>query len=406
MTQPAATTHPSGIPDPLGTTCPAFVRAAGQTGVAADMARKAYRRAFREGAQEIDLGRGRLVRVQVAPIVREENERTSEGAIRKFVQRLDGEGDAGKQQETSSTRAGSRGQPDARADIPHYDIESVQIPMIGRRGVRSHTLCVSSQVGCAMGCDFCETAQMGLIRSLTPAEIVGQWWAATHQRQAAVKNIVFMGMGEPLDNVEAVIEAIAILTDHNGPAVPMTNITVSTVGKAAGMRRLCAQMDKPGWRKLGIAISINAPNDEIRSQIMPINRATPMAELRELIEAVPCVGTHRKICFGYVLIPGVNDRKEHAAELAEYLRPFTASGSPDGKHRGMLNLIPYNPRRDSPWPAPYEDAVEEFLAWVRQHGVFAKRRRTKGRDTMAACGQLGTEEVRKRKFVGLRIDGI
>ena len=171
------------------------------------------------------------------------------------------------------------------------------------------------------------------------------------------------------------------------------------------MRRLCEQMEKPGWRKLGIAISINAPNDEVRSSIMPINRATPMAELRDLIASVPYVGTHRKICFGYVLIPGVNDRKEHAAELAEYLRPFTAAGSDDGKHRGMLNLIPYNPRRDSPWPAPYEDAVEEFLGWVRDEGVFAKRRRTKGRDSMAACGQLGTEEVRKRKFVGLRIDG-
>lgn len=371
-------------------TSAAFVCAAGRLGVAAHPARQAYRAFFRDGVCDACFGReGARCRLRsvLAPIVKELKERTPEGTIRKFVQRLPGDN-------STNNRA------------PYHDIECVQIPMIGRRGVKSHTLCLSSQVGCAMGCDFCETAQMGLVRSLTPAEIVGQWWAATHQRQASVKNIVFMGMGEPLDNVEAVIQAIAVLTDHNGPAVPMTNITVSTVGKAAGMRRLCEQMDKPGWRKLGIAVSINAPNDEVRSQLMPINRATPMAELRELIEAVPCVGTHRKICFGYVLIPGVNDRKEHAAELAEYLHPFTASGSPDGKHRGMLNLIPYNPRRDSPWPAPYEDAVEEFLGWVRQHGVFAKRRRTKGRDAMAACGQLGTEEVRKRRFVGLRIDGM
>ena len=403
-------------------TSTAFVRTAGEVGVAADIAKKAYRRVFREGEREVGLGRGHLVRVRVAPIVREEKEDTPEGTIRKFVQRLHGNtpppGATGQRPVPNrpdcptvsdhphrAVSSRTRHRP-AAPDMPYHDIECVQIPMIGRRGVKSHTLCVSSQVGCAMGCDFCETAQMGLVRSLTPAEIVGQWWAATHQRQASVKNIVFMGMGEPLDNVEAVIESIAVLTDHNGPAVPMTNITVSTVGKAAGMRTLCEQMDKPGWRRLGIAISINAPNDEVRSQLMPINRATPMAELRELIEAVPCVGTHRKICFGYVLIPGVNDRKEHAAELAEYLHPFTASGSPDGRHRGMLNLIPYNPRRDSPWPAPYEDAVEEFLGWVRQHGVFAKRRRTKGRDAMAACGQLGTEEVRRRRFVGLRIDGL
>ncbi|MCC7388262.1 MAG: 23S rRNA (adenine(2503)-C(2))-methyltransferase RlmN [Phycisphaerales bacterium] len=382
-------TEPSTPPNPLSMRCDAFVRAAGGLGVAAGPARSTYRAIYRDGVREAELGRGGTLRLEVAPIVKELEEETPEGVIRKFVQRL----------------PGGAGETAAAREMPYYDIECVQIPMIGRRGVKSHTLCVSSQVGCAMGCGFCETAQMGLIRSLTAAEIVGQWWGATHERQASVKNIVFMGMGEPLDNVEAVIDAIAILTDHNGACVPMTNIMVSTVGKADGLRRLCEQMAEPGWRRLGIAISINAPNDEIRSQIMPINRATPMAELREAIRAIPFVGTHRKICFGYVLIPGVNDRPEHAAELAEYLRPFTASGSPDGKHHGMLNLIPYNPRRDSPWPAPYEDAVEEFLGWVRERGVFAKRRRTKGRDSMAACGQLGTEEVRKRRFVGVRIDG-
>ena len=391
------------LPNPLAMRCDGFVRAAGDLGVAAGPARGAYRAVYRDGVREADLGRGRVVRVGVAPIVKELEEETPEGVIRKFVQRLPGsrDGRGGCAEETGSARPGSL----AGRDIPYHDIESVQIPMIGRRGVKSHTLCVSSQVGCAMGCGFCETAQMGLIRSLTGAEIVGQWWAATHERGARVKNIVFMGMGEPLDNVEAVIEAISVLTDHNGPAVPMANIMVSTVGKVDGLRRLCGQVAEPGWRKLGIAISINAPNDGVRSEIMPINRATPMGELREAIAAIPHVGTHRKICFGYVLIPGVNDREEHATELAEYLRPFTRDGSEDGTHKGMLNLIPYNPRRDSPWPAPEEADVERFLGWVRGAGVYAKRRRTKGRDTMAACGQLGTEEVRKRRFVGVRIDG-
>ena len=397
-----AAEHRTCLPNPLAMRCAEFVRTAGGMGVAAGPARDAYQAVYREGAREVDLGRGGVVAIEVAPIVKELEEETPEGVIRKFVQRLPGGGartGVANGGETGPTRPGSL----RASDIPYYDIECVQIPMIGRRGVKSHTLCVSSQVGCAMGCGFCETAQMGLVRSLTAPEIVGQWLAATHERQATVKNIVFMGMGEPLDNVEAVIESIAILTDHNGACVPMTNIMVSTVGKADGLARLCEQMAQPGWRKLGIAISINAPNDEIRSQIMPINRATPMAELREAIAAIPYIGTHRKICFGYVLIPGVNDQPEHAAELAEYLRPFTASGSPDAKHRGMLNLIPYNPRRDSPWPAPDEDAVEEFLGWVRGAGVFAKRRRPKGRDSMAACGQLGTEEIRKRRFVGVRI---
>jgi 23S rRNA (adenine2503-C2)-methyltransferase len=372
-------------PDPLATTSAAFLQAAARAGVASDPALRAYRAVFREGRRSVEAAGRTIAQITVAPIVQELEEETPEGVIRKFVQRL----------------AGSPG-PGA-SDIPYHDVECVQIPMVGRRGYRSHTLCVSSQVGCAMGCGFCETAQMGLVRSLTPAEIVGQWWAATHQRAARVKNIVFMGMGEPLDNVEAVVESIAVLTDHNGPNVPMTNITVSTVGKAEGLVRLCEQMARPGWRKLGIAISINAPNDLVRSSIMPINRATPMAELRELIASIPHVGTHRKICFGYVLIPGVNDAEAHADELAEYLRPFTASGSPDGKHRGMLNLIPYNPRRDSPWPAPNEEDVERFLGWVRARGVFAKRRRTKGRDTMAACGQLGTAEIRRRRFVAVRL---
>ncbi len=392
--------------DPLGMTSAAFVREAGDLGVAADPARQAYRAFFRDGVREgLFGGRGGrcAVRTDIAPIVKELKEETLEGVIRKFVQRLEGAGDGGAREETGSTRSGSRVHSGLRAAIPHYDIESVLIPMVGRRGVKSHTLCVSSQVGCAMGCEFCETAQMGLVRSLTAAEIVGQWWAATHERGATVKNIVFMGMGEPLDNVEAVIGAIEVLTDHNGPAVPMSSIMVSTVGKADGLRRLCAQMGERGWHRLGIAVSINAPNDAIRSQIMPINRAMPMAELRELIGDIPHVGTHRKICFGYVLIPGVNDAEEHAAELAEYLRPFTRDGSEAGTHKGMLNLIPYNPRRDSPWPAPEEEAVERFLGWMRGHGVYTKRRRTKGRDTMAACGQLGTEAIRKRKFVGVRV---
>ncbi|HYE03492.1 MAG TPA: 23S rRNA (adenine(2503)-C(2))-methyltransferase RlmN [Phycisphaerales bacterium] len=272
----------------------------------------------------------------------------------------------------------------ARGGTP-LETESVLIPMIGRQGERTFTLCVSSQVGCAMGCGFCQTAQMGLIRSLAPAEIVAQWFAARHRLGHGVSNIVFMGMGEPLDNYDSVIRAIGVLTDHRGPAIPMSKITVSTVGRLDGLRRLKEQVRRPGWHRLGVAVSLNAPNDRVRSAIMPINRAMPMGELREVLLDWPMHGGF-KFCLEYVLIPGVNDRPEHARELAEYVRPLPA----------VVNLIPYNPRQDSPWPAPGEEAVEAFLGWLTAAGAYAKRRRTKGRDTMAACGQLGNPALRRR----------
>jgi len=195
--------------------------------------------------------------------VRELEEETAEGVIRKFVQRLPG-GAAGT---------------DVAHEIPHYDIESVVIPMIGRRGVKSHTLCVSSRSAAPWGAGSARRRRWGWsVRSRRRRS----WGSGGRRRTSAGEGQEHRlhGMGEPLDNVEAVIDAIAVLTDHNGPAIPMANIMVSTVGKIDGLRRLCEQMERPGWRKLGIAVSINAPNDEIRSRIMPINRATPMAELR------------------------------------------------------------------------------------------------------------------------------
>ena len=267
------------------------------------------------------------------------------------------------------------------------ETESVIIPMRNRRGV-SHTLCVSSQIGCAMGCEFCETAQMGLIRSLEPGEIVAQWFAARHHMGVHITNVVFMGMGEPLDNVENVIRAISILTDHRGPALAMRRITVSTVGRIEGIARLREQTEKPGWRRLGLAVSINAPNDEIRSSIMPINRSAPLGELIPVLESWP-VRKSAKICAEYVLIPGVNDQMDHADELADRLKRVPC----------CVNVIPYNPRRDSPWPAPKEESVQRFLDRLESRGQFCKRRKTKGRDTMAACGQLGNEQIRKRRLV-------
>lgn len=262
--------------------------------------------------------------------------------------------------------------------------------MTGSTGLRTHTLCVSSQIGCAMGCTFCETAQMGLLRQLSVDEIVGQWFAARFARGIDVKNIVFMGMGEPMDNLETVIHAIRILSDHNGPGIPPANITVSTVGRPDGIRRLGEFARQPGFRRLNLAVSINAPNDDIRRTIMPITRAHPLSELIEAMRNWPR-RPNDVVCVEYVLIPGVNDAPEHADELADLLRSI----------RCTVNVIPYNPRRDSPWSAPTEESIQMFMARLRAQGQFTKRRGTKGRVAMAACGQLGNPNIRMRKFVSL-----
>ena len=399
-------------PDPLGLTAGEFVAGCGERGVTPGCALTAYRNMFRSGEPTPGLAEPAL-----ATIVRSESEDSPEGVTTKFVQRVRGlTSEPGRAAPASSVGpAGSRSLPRLARELPEIDIESVLIPMIGVRGRRTHTLCVSSQVGCALGCEFCETAQMGLVRSLRPGEIVGQWFAARfgvfpgHEAGATpvpprdVKNIVFMGMGEPMDNLDAVTRAIRVLSDHNGAAVPMSNITISTVGVLDGIRRLGELMFEPGWRRVGLAVSINAPNDEVRSRIMPINRSAPMGELRDALLALSLVGK-KKLCFGYVLIPGVNDAREHARELGEWVRPFGLVGQ--GRSPGaVVNLIPYNPRRDSPWPAPAEDDVERFIGWLHEERVFVKRRRTKGRSRMAACGQLGTASIRARRVVGVQDAG-
>jgi len=260
------------------------------------------------------------------------------------------------------------------------ETESVIIPMAGH-GRSWKTLCVSSQIGCAMGCTFCETAQLGKLAQLSAGQIVGQVVAARRVFSADIRNVVFMGMGEPFDNFDEVIQAVRVLTDPAGLSMGMAHVTISTVGRVEGIRRLAAL----GWRRINLAVSLNAPNDEIRSQIMPINRVEPMAMLREAMLAYPL----RKCQFfmiEYVLIPGVNDAREHAEELAEFLRPI----------RCCVNVIPYNPRRESPYEAPSESQVLEFLSCLEAAGQFCKRRITKGRDFMAACGQLGNRALSRR----------
>ncbi len=256
-----------------------------------------------------------------------------------------------------------------------FEIESVVIPMFNR-----NTLCVSSQVGCRMNCSFCETAQLGFYRNLNAEEIVGQVYTARFRFGFDLKNIVFMGMGEPLDNLENVIKAVNVLTDQRGFNFPKRRITISTVGIVAGIRKL-AELN---WPDLMLAVSLNAPNDLVRSEIMPVNQSVPMEELRQVLLEYP-LKSSGSVMIGYVLIGGVNDFREHAAQIAEYLKPLPAK----------LSLIPYNPGSGSKYAAPSEKDVELFRSWLVEEKVFVRRRATRGKEMMAACGQLGNIRLKE-----------
>lgn len=377
--------RPANSPSPMGFTHDAFLIAAREAGVPRERASEAYKAFHRDGRCGAPSWAATPTRVLTTD--------SPEGPVRKFLLRVAGHALPSERPHVTSdaeapTRSGPRVSGTGSSDSPReLETESVIIPM-RRRHETTHTLCVSSQVGCAMGCTFCETAQMGLVRSLMPVEIVAQWWAARHALGAEIRNIVFMGMGEPLDNLDHVLDAIRILRDDRGPAVGVRRITISTVGRLDGLARLREIVRRPGWKQLNLAVSINAPNDEIRSRIMPINRAMPLRELVRAMEDWP-LRSSGAICAEYVLIPGMNDADAHADELCALLRNV----------RCCVNVIPYNPRRESPWPAPSEADVARFLARLESNGQFCKRRRTKGRDTMAACGQLGNEAIRRRRFV-------
>ncbi len=248
-------------------------------------------------------------------------------------------------------------------------VESVVIPMATHA-----TVCISSQVGCRMGCRFCETGRMGFHRDLTVEEMVGQVHAARFRIGADVRNVVFMGMGEPLDNFGNVMAAVAVLTEDRGFNLSFRRITLSTVGRIVDIRRL-ARRGEP--RPL-LAVSLNAPDDTVRSRIMPVNRANPMGDLRKALAGYP-LRKGESLFIEYVLIRGVNDDRRHARDLAEYLRPL----------RVKLNLIPLNPGSEGRYRAPDEAGVERFLGWLREERVFVRRRRAKGGSVMAACGQLG-----------------
>ncbi|MEQ8748592.1 MAG: 23S rRNA (adenine(2503)-C(2))-methyltransferase RlmN [Amphiplicatus sp.] len=267
---------------------------------------------------------------------------------------------------------------------PGIEVECVYIPDVGRSGA----LCVSSQVGCTLNCTFCHTGTQNLVRNLTAAEIVGQviavkddlkeWPSGGEDR--LLSNIVFMGMGEPLYNLDQVAAAIGIIADGDGISISRRRITVSTSGVVPQMRALGEETAAM------LAISLHATNDALRDVLVPINRKYPIADLMEACRAYPGLGNARRITFEYVMLKGVNDTDAEARELVRLLKGVPAK----------INLIPFNP-----WPgAPYEcsswERIEAFADIVNRAGYASPIRTPRGRDILAACGQLKSESVKAR----------
>ena len=256
-------------------------------------------------------------------------------------------------------------------------IESVVIPM-----TRHNTLCVSSQVGCKMGCAFCETARFGFKRNLNVSEIVGQVYNARHTLGHDIKNLVFMGMGEPFDNFDGVMTAVKVVNDQKGFDIALRHITISTAGIVPGIDRL-ATMNMPNIR---LAISVNAADDQTRSKLMPVNNRWSLKALKKSLMAYP-LPKRGVFLFEYILVKGVNDSRADAEQLVEFIHPMPV----------RLNLIPYNPIDAYAHESPCDEEMHEFADILTQKGVFVIKRWSKGRSVSAGCGQLGKhlEKVEK-----------
>lgn len=257
------------------------------------------------------------------------------------------------------------------------DGKEVEAVLMEHRGGRT-TLCISSQAGCAFACAFCSTGQAGFNRNLSAGEIFDQAWffardLARHGKR--ITNVVFMGMGEPFHNYDAVMEAVELLNDPQGFGLGHRHITISTVGLADKIERFAGEA-----LQVNLAISLHAPTDELRSRMMPVNRRFPLPVLMTAC-ADYVEKTNRKVFFEYVMLDGVNDGPDCARALAELMR-------------GRLyhvNLIPYNATPDAPYAATPEPRIWEFAAILDAAGVPVTVRQNMGRDIAAACGQLRAE---------------
>lgn len=238
--------------------------------------------------------------------------------------------------------------------------------------VTRRTICLSTQVGCAMGCGFCATGKSGFIRNLTTSEIVSQLLTVQKSANTPVNNIVFMGMGEPLLNYDHVLRAIKIFNNPYGQNVGIRRISISTCGIVPGILRLAQEK-----LQVVLAVSLHAPNDAKRNEIMPINRKYPLAELMAAC-ADYIAATKRRITYEYALIKEFNDSKKDAEELAHLIRGQSAN----------VNLIPLNPVAGVKYARPDEYVIKQFVDILRRFGVEVVIREEKGADIQAACGQL------------------
>ncbi|KJS26038.1 MAG: 50S rRNA methyltransferase [Hyphomonadaceae bacterium BRH_c29] len=266
---------------------------------------------------------------------------------------------------------------------PGIEGESVYIPGVGKAGA----LCVSSQVGCTLNCTFCHTGTQKLVRNLTAQEIVtqvliardalGEWPASTEGR--LLTNIVFMGMGEPLYNLDNVAEAIDTIVDGDGISIGRRRITVSTAGVAPKIPELGARTGAM------LAISLHATNDDLRNELVPINKKYNLKELFDAIRAYPELNNAKRVTFEYVMLKGVNDSLAEARALVQLLKGIPAK----------INLIPFNPWPGSPYECSEWDTIEEFAEVLNRAGYASPIRTPRGRDILAACGQLRSESVKK-----------
>jgi 23S rRNA (adenine2503-C2)-methyltransferase len=255
-------------------------------------------------------------------------------------------------------------------------IEAVFIP-----DTPAQTFCISTQVGCAMACAFCLTGKMGLVRNLTAGEIAGQVRVladALHLRDTAF-NIVIMGMGEPLHNYDETMRALRILADEHGLAVPPRRVTLSTVGLLPALERLAHEPLMPN-----LAISLHAPTDVKRGELVPINRKYGIAEIIDACKRFP-LRRRSRITFEYVLLAGVNDAADDARRLAKVLAGVKAK----------VNLIPLNAAAGIPFERPSDAAIDNFARILSERGVLVSVRKSRGRDIRAACGQLIVEGQKK-----------
>ena len=265
-------------------------------------------------------------------------------------------------------------------------VEAVFIPEPDRG-----TLCISSQVGCALDCAFCATGAQGFNRNLSAAEIIGQVWHANRvlprrdndAEDFAVTNVVFMGMGEPLANYRNVVPAIEILVSDLAYGISHRRVTVSTSGLVPTMDRLGDECN------VSLAVSLHAPNDALRDELVPINKMHPIDSLLEACWRYAAKRTNRHITFEYVMLEGVNDSFEHADELGRLLQ----------KRPAKVNLIPFNPFSGNDFRRSSADTILDFQNRLRRHGLVTTTRKTRGEDIDAACGQLAgkvSDRVRNR----------